>query len=105
MLLLIDRELPFQIPPPSPVAVLPLMVLPSIVIGPRFAKTPPPTPIAACARLACRRSPLSLMVAPAADLDRPAEDRADPAADLDRAVGRKCVHRLAGSSRLRWRRR
>ena len=43
-LLLIDKELAFQIQPPSLVATLPLMVLPSIAIGPRFAKTPPPSP-------------------------------------------------------------
>ena len=65
--------------------MLPLMVLPSIVIGPRFAKTPPPTPIAGRA-VSCGEV-VATDVASSADLDRPAEDRADPAADLDRAVG------------------
>ena len=44
VLLLIVRDCPFQMPPPSPVATLPLTVLPSIVMEPRFAKTPPPYP-------------------------------------------------------------
>ena len=42
---MIASESPFQIPPPSPLALLSLMVLPSIVIWPMVENTPPPIPL------------------------------------------------------------
>ena len=63
-LLAIDKDSPFQTPPPSPVALLPLIVLPSIMIGPRFAKMPPPIPIAGSLAVVFANL-LSLIVLPA----------------------------------------
>ena len=87
-------------PPPSPVAMFPLIVLPSIVIGTEVGENAAAVSYYWLARRRARESVVT-DVAPAGQLNGPVEDRTDPAADLDRTAGRECVVPLARSVEAR----